>query len=298
MVSMLYVCLLFVAHRGVVGQFPCPDGFKSLTGEPNCFGSTAASCSTLTCCEFVEFSKCDTHTCSTAGYELIDNAASTTCALGVCSDLQCCSIDPSRCLNKIVAGALVCNLLTGNFLDLKKNSNAHNDDIVNNCCSPWAEAQCQDWGVTTTCATGTFADPSKFSNVVGDIRLSQQDDYRTNCCSDRSTCASFSADGCGEGREIRSNSGNTKCSGDANSCDDSTCCVNKAGTCLESNVICPSGEVRGNYGSDAGSTPRETCCVDPFKCSAWTAEIDGASGLHQSLTAALAFFLAAVAIVA
>lgn len=292
---MRIVSLLTLAC-GVAAQFSCQTGQKAKSGDPSCWGSTSATCSPFTCCDADpnSYAKCSSHTC-TAGYKVASAKTSETCAFGICADLQCCELDPSLCLSQAVASGILCNVLTPNFMDLKKMGNEHKDDLATNCCSPYTEAQCQDWSTVTTCASGTYADPSKKSNVAGDIKLTQQADYRSKCCTSVATCQGFS--GCSEGSELSSSPATRKCSSDAASCTETECCSVKAGTCRAHPTTCALGKAKGNLGSEAGDTPSATCCVDLLKCSQYSEEVDAASEakvsifVGVSLTAALATVL-------
>jgi hypothetical protein len=61
------------------------------------------------------------------------------------------------------------------------------------------------------------------------------------------------------------------------------CCTPEAGTCRAAQVWCDLPKVQGNWGSIAGNTPKDACCVDPLKCSDWTEDVDAARKVKVSI---------------
>jgi len=305
-VNMRTLCFL-AAVPAVVGAFTCPEAWKDGSTSAKCAGAASESCNALQCC-VVDVSyaaptptppKCSSHTCP-AGQKLIASADTTDGVL----DLTCCVGDETTCGPNAVAIGLriaYCQLLLplgDKIYSMKQNGHKYGDDETT-CCSEKSAATCFDYNdLVKTCDAGTYRDASK-----DDIQIGATDStFQSTCCKAKAKCSDFS---CSTGKTKTLAADLLTCDellDQGASCSDSKCCGWESGKCGAIIVLtCPSGEVRGNMGSAAGTTSDENkknCCENPMMCKDFSTsdEVDfalpgaspfvGVVGISVVLTAA------------
>merc|ERR1712032_554642 len=213
-------------------------------------GKTTISNWQSTCCS--DKATCKDFTCDEERYT---QGSSTTKCLGgsdTCTTSTCCTLKVT-CAQKAALPFLnpwatdaSRNCMKPNkdaptekasmFFDLKKvskvipgDSAATDEQIRTACCTPFSEATCSDW-VLKSCASDDryISQTDKTAAAdAGPEGNSYKDDmgpgmFDRECCSDKATCKDMT---CPKGTTAIDGRRDTKCSGDASSCQYSNCCT-------------------------------------------------------------------------
>jgi len=254
----------------VSGQWVCPDGYTGKTPPPSCLGATSPSCSDFSCCD------------ATAKF--------------------CSEYAAVWALSQALGGGCAADT---KFFDLKKGTTVvggsqSEADIKAACCTASADATCADWTLKT--CTGTNPYRIVAASAPGDDSLSiSATDFQDKCCAEKSTCESHT---CSAGTK-KSTPASRKCSGDAASCTDETCC-DPPKTCATYAVAWALSQVAGGGcadvdmffdlkkstkevgGSQAETDIKAACCTgySEATCADWSTVKSCGTGKYVDFTVA------------